>query len=266
MAFVERESSGLLWLFDLERHTHRALSDRGLASSPRWSPDGTRLVASWTEAGPFHLWLLPTTGGEWEQLTGGAAFDWTPSWSPDGRLLAFLRGSVSPDILLYRLEDRRVVPFLDTPARELWPDFSPDGRWLAYGSDETGRFEVYVTSVPDRQRTFAVSHEGGGAPAWSRDGRRLFYLSLPSADGRQSMMSVTVRDGATLSLGRPTLLCRLPEGFVFLGPMRSYALHPDGKRFVVGRRVQAQPTPPITRLTLVENWSAELDRLAPPAR
>jgi serine/threonine-protein kinase len=265
LAFTERPRSGRLWLFDVERQTYRLLSDRGQASSPRWSPDGTRLLVSWTDGGPFHLSILPLDGGDWERLTEGEHHDWAPSsWGPDGRHLGFARWVQSSlDVLLYRFEDRQVTPFLTTPAQESHPEISPDGRWLAYASDESGRYEVYITSLPDRAQTLTVSRQGGMAPAWSRDGRELFYHSPESPDGGYSMMTVGVRHSPALSLGQPTTLFRLPDGFVPLNPMRSYDLHPDGRRFLVGRRLETAPPPPITRLNLVHNWFAELERLAP---
>jgi Tol biopolymer transport system component len=265
LAFTEQHRSGLLWLFDVERQTFRALSQGGVAGSPRWSPDGTRLAVGWAEAGPIHLWIVPTGRGDWERLTEGERMDWSPSWSPDGRFLAFVRGGPpSFDILIYRFEDRQIGPFLTTEANEYSPEFSPDGRWLAYTCNESGRDEVYVTSFPGREQTMTVSRNGGQAPAWSRDGSRLLYYSRPS-EGRRSMMAVTVRQGPELSLGIPTPLFRLPEGVVAFGT-RTYELHPDGRRFLVGRYVKTEPPPPITRLNLVHNWFAELERLAPTGR
>jgi hypothetical protein len=261
LVFVERAISGLFWVFDLERQTFRALSNRGIGGSPRWSPDGTHLAVSWSEGGPFHLWRLPLDGGKWEQLTDGPHYDLAPSWSPDGRFLAFCRGM---DIFLYRFEDQKVVPFLDSPAAESHPEFSPDGRWLAYASDESGRPEVYVTSFPDRKQTLTVSRQGGFGPAWSRDGKRLFYHSVEAPEGKRSMMAVTVRHDPELSLGRAGTLFRYP--FLGQGPMRGYDVHPDGRRFLVAIEGEHTAPPPITRLHLVHNWFAELERLAPTGR
>jgi serine/threonine-protein kinase len=265
VAFTEKASSGLLWTFDLERQTHRALSREGVAGWPRWSPDGTRLVVSWSAAGPMNLWELPADGTRaWRRLTDVDALDAPSSWSPDGRHLAFVRSvaAMPMDVFLYRFDDGGVVPFLATEAREMSAEFSPDGRWLAYVSNETGREEVYLTSFPGRERTLAVSRRGGAGPAWSRDGRVLFYL-----EGEESIMSVAVTHGPPLSLGVPTRVCRRPPDlneFPGVFPaVRSYDLHPDGQRFAFGTRGEVQSSPPITRLVLVQNWFAELERLSP---
>ena len=123
---------------------------------------------------------------------------------------------------------------------------------------------VYVTSFPDRKQTITVSRQGGWAPAWSRDGRRLFYYSHPPApDGRRSLMAVPVRHDPELSLGQPTALFRLPERFLAFGVIRGYELHPDGRRFLVGVKKEQDPSPPITRLHVVHNWFTELERLSP---
>jgi dipeptidyl aminopeptidase/acylaminoacyl peptidase len=140
LAFNEQERTGLLWLFDVERQTYRAVSDRGIAGSPRWSPDGKRLAVSWSEFGPMQLWIVPAERGDWEQLTTMDHMVWSPSWSPDGRFLAFTDLGRSADICIYRFEDREIVPFLAKQASEAFPEFSPDGRWLAYASNESGRF------------------------------------------------------------------------------------------------------------------------------
>jgi Tol biopolymer transport system component len=105
VAFVEQDRSGLIWLFDVERRTFCALSDRGVAASPRWSPDEKRLVVGWSETVPFQLWVVPTGRGEWERLTSEERDAWAPSWSPDGRFVAFVRGDPpEADVFLYRFE------------------------------------------------------------------------------------------------------------------------------------------------------------------
>jgi hypothetical protein len=268
LAFTEEGARDLVGLFDVERQTYRVLVEGGIATSPRWSPDGSQLAMGWSEGGPFDIFVQPVSGGDGERLTESPGYDLALSWSPDGRFLAFVREELpAHDIFLYRYEDRQVVPFLVTKAKESWPELSPDGRWLAYGSDETGKDEIYVTSFPDGKQTLAVSRDGGQDPAWSRDGRRLFYVQSqgrgPEASG--FMMAVSVGPGESLSLGQPAALFRLPEGFGTRHPTSSYAVHPDG-RFLVALRREHEPPPPITRLNLVHNWFAELERLAPTDR
>jgi WD40-like Beta Propeller Repeat len=258
LAFTERASSGLLWLFDVERGTHLPLSRDGIAAFSPWSPDGTRLVVGWSLGGAVNLWLVPTGGGEWMRLTESELDDVPSSWSPDGRVLAFVRDF--SDVFLYRFEDRQVVSFLTTPANERYPEFSPDGRWLAYASNESGRHEIYVTSFPDRKHTLVVSREGGAEPAWSRDGRRLFYRSY----AEKWMLEVPVRLGETLALGRARRA--FPAPFAEQGPARGYDLLPSGRQFLFTRYARWEPGPPTTRLNLVHNWFAELERLCPTRR
>jgi len=258
LAIVERGGAGgRLWLFDLQRRTYRLLSQRGLACCPQWSPDGTRLLVAWSEEGPMHLWMVPSDGGEWQDLAGGEQQYWVPSWSPDQRYVAFLRsGPPSSDLMILDLEDGSVRPFVASPAMEYHPAFSPDGRWIAYTSDESGRWEVYITSFPGRERTLTVSSDGGESPAWSPDGRRLFYLSVPP-DGPRSMMAVTLGNAPEASLGPPTRLFSYEMISLFPAPL------PDG-RFIVGHRREGEDLPATTtRLEAVYNWLAEFERLSP---
>src|SRR5262249_40398368 len=203
-------SRGGLWLLGVEGRTQRALGQEGHAGGAIWSPDGRRLVTQWAEAGPDNLWSLAVDGeGEWTRLLTSEATDVASSWSPDGRFLAFVRlqpPSMTSDVLLYRFEDGQVVPFLTTRANEGFAEFSPDGRWMAFVSDARGRPEVYVTTFPGRKQVLTVSDQGGTEPAWSRDGQQLYYRSLD----KDVLLSVSVRRGASLELGRPRKLCKTP--------------------------------------------------------
>ncbi len=222
------------------------------------------MVVAWAKEGSLNLWAIPAEGeGAWERLTTGEEYDWPSSWSPDGRVLAFVRRL---EVFLLRLEDRQVVPFVTRPAGRItvfgYAEFSPDGRRLAYVSNETGRHEVYVTSFPDRRQTLAVSQDGGNFPAWSRDGRRLFYRSID----RKAVMAVSVGGGERLSLGLPSVVLPTPANAIGLVPVGRLELHPDGRRFLFARERAPTVIPPVTRLELVQNWFTELRQLSPTGR
>jgi Tol biopolymer transport system component len=171
------QQAGGLWLFDLERATYMKLSPEGVAAFPCWSPDGQRLAFMWSAAGPLNVWLASMDGScPLERLIESKSNPWCSSWSRDGRFLALVEEKTetnSTDIAVYSVQDRKLIPFLNSRWDEGYPEFSPDGRWMAYSSNETGQYEVYLRSFPDGSRKLAVSNQGGGNPAWSHDGREL---------------------------------------------------------------------------------------------
>jgi Tol biopolymer transport system component len=146
------------------------------------------------------------------------------------------------------LEDRRTArPFLRTPFNEWSSAISPDGRWIAYASNEAGESQVYVQPLPGPGAKQLVSTEGGVAPVWSRDGRELFYVT------RENLMVASVTPGPDLQLGKPRLLFKVPqEG--------DYDAAPDGQSFVM---VKTERTFPPTEAIVVLNWLDELKRLVP---
>jgi eukaryotic-like serine/threonine-protein kinase len=261
IAFAERARTGLLWLFDIERRTSIPLSRDGLGGPPVWSPDGRHVVVSWSRAGALDLWLVPTDGGrEWTRLTRHVdhGWLWPSSWSPDGRTLAVVRSDGEGDVALLDLATQRMTPFLPAPAR--FPEFSPDGRWLAYVTEINGREQVYLTALPEGRRVFAVSSDGGTEPAWSRDGTTLYYRSR----SENALWSVSVGAGETPVLGRPRRLFAGP--FWSATPVRGWDVHPGGRGFLFARFGPWTPPSPVTRLSLVHNWFAELERLSPTPR
>jgi eukaryotic-like serine/threonine-protein kinase len=190
------------------------------------------------------------------------------AWSPDGSTLAYTaQTGYLHDIWMLTMGDPPVTaPFLSRTASEHSPAFSPDGRWLAYVSDESGRAEVYLQPYPTGER-LAVSTAGGNGPVWRRDGKALFYQG-PDA-GVPKMMAVAVTpDGASLSLGRPTALFdqNVPGGS---GVAEQYAqsnnvgvaydVLPDG-RFVMVRGADPSGS---REFVLVQHWFEELKRLVP---
>lgn len=176
-----------LWVYDLDRATFtRLTTDPGEDVSGVWSPDGTALALAsemkTPDWGPGLAWMpdLSATPEVLVPSTGGSNWSLPTSWSPDGRFLAFtmVRDSFKKDVWLYPIGDGAggPVPFLDSPANERDAAFSPDGKWIAYTSDVSGRNEVYIRSVlKEKPEVTPVSSGGGAGPIWSRDGRELFY-------------------------------------------------------------------------------------------
>lgn len=190
------------------------------------------------------------------------------SWSPDGKRLAFIQESPSGsfDIWILPLEqDRRPQPWRETPFNERNAEFSPDGRWLAYTSNESGRFEVYVEPYPGPGARYQVSTDGGDDPAWARSGRELFYL-VPQSEERMSaprkLMVVDVRTEPTFIASKPRLLFEGPL-WRGRGPSRHYDVSPDGRRFLIVQEREQPMLPRPANLQLVVNWIEELKRRVP---
>jgi serine/threonine-protein kinase len=171
----------------------------------------------------------------------------------DGKWLVLRRSTAEQgagDLIGVKMGDTTLVPLVTTPAVELSPAVSPDGRWLAYSSDESGTAEVYVRPFPDAATArWQVSASGGTNPVWSRDGRELFYIS-----GRGEMASAPIKPGPTFNPGEPTPL--FPVGqFTVNGNAGVFDVSPDGKRFLMIRPVAGLGE---TELVVVQNWFEEL--------
>ena len=158
--------------------------------------------------------------------------------------------------MVLRMADRQVVPFAASKSDEAFPEFSRDGRWLVYASNESGRYEVYVRSFPDGRRTLPISSEGGVSPMWSPDGRELFYWNIDFT----KLMKVDISPGQNLSAGTPRLLFEFAAAVSRM--VRVYDITPDGRRFLI-REKKNYSLPPVTELNLVRNWFEELKRLSP---
>jgi len=204
-------------------------------------------------------------------LTASGFFQYPGSWSPDGRFLAYSQcgeglsktphGAADCDIWVLRAEDSEARAFLATEFDEGYPEFSPDGEWLALASNESGRPEVYVArfqGLGDPGRKTMVSTGGGDSPVWARSGRELFYRGL-SGD---RLMKVDVTTGESFTAGAPRVLFENPDIMYYAWPSRNFDVTPDGHRFVMIERVDPEPKE-VTRIHVVLNWSEELKRLVP---
>jgi eukaryotic-like serine/threonine-protein kinase len=234
-----------------------------------WSPDGRRIAFSATRAGSENLYWQAADGtGTPERLTDRSTLQVPTSFTPDGtRLIFFEQGAGSkPALGVVNLTgDRHADPLLPGPQAALNGEVSPDGKWLAYQSDESKQAdEVYVRPFPnvDGGRV-QVSIGGGTSPAWARSGRELFYYVAPG-----KIMAVSVQPGTTLTFGTPHVVV---DGR-YLTPQigRNYDVSPDGKRFLLIKDATPASTsssaPTSSELVVVLNWSEELKRLVPATR
>ena len=260
---------GEVRVYDLARGTTTSLTQQGSDRSPSWRPDGGALSVSTTGEVDQPGLYLKELGGISRLLVpreaGGPVLRNT-SWSPDGQELAYTAQSGSAhDIWVLNVDDNLdAVPLLSGPAAEYGPRFSPDGRWLAYSSDESGRIEVYVKPYP-QGAGIPVSAQGGNGAVWRRDGGELFFQG--GVEGEPTMMAVSVEQrGDTLQLGDAVPLFSLrtldSEGTprVYAGTSnggRRWDVLPDG-RFVM---LQGPGTSVNREIVVVQNWLSELQRL-----
>ena len=245
-----RTGSSGVWLIDVARGvpTRFTLEDGVEVVAPVWSPDGRSLVFGMSKNDPPNLHLKPAVGGEVrELLPSQSTLQWSFDWSPDGRFLLYgdRHATTGWDLWVLPLDGKREpFPFVRTRYEELGGAFSPDGRWVAYVSNETGQREVYVQRFPGPEDRRRVSTAGGSFPRWPRGGGELFYVT---ADDQ--VMAVPATSGASLELGTPVKLFRIEarSGMQF-------DVSADGRRFLVSAPVSGASSVP----TVVLNWTARL--------
>ena len=225
---------------------------------PAWSPDGRDVLyitdRSGSGVGPVYAHRADGTGAPRLLVASPPAFDFGQvAPSRDGRWLILRTATIgagSNDILGLKNGDTTLVPLVVSPAAEFYPALSPDGRWLAYASNESGKSEIYVRPFPETASAkWQVSTAGGTEPAWSSTGRELFYFN-----GKTEMVSVEIPPGATFSVGRQRTLfsaAQLSGG----GPVPSYSVSPDDKRFLM---VREGDTAQESELIVAENWLGQL--------
>ncbi len=252
-----------IWITDLTRGGSAPFTfGPALNASPAWAPDGARIVFRTTRTGGLTEFYAKSAGGGGKeepvlsQTVMRASSLSVPlvvpsDWSPDGRHLLFSALRSDYDLWLVPLAgEPKPVSFLTAPGDQWHGNFSPDGRLVAYSSNESGRFEVHVQTFPLTDRQWPVSTTGGYEPRWRADGREMYYLS---AD--QKLMAVSVGPGP--SFGAPTELSQVRlSGGVSLSRTH-YVPSRDGRRFLINR-----PTgdPALVPITIVQNWTAALKK------
>jgi dipeptidyl aminopeptidase/acylaminoacyl peptidase len=247
-----------LWIVDTSRKTLTRLAGGGEFVFPRWTPDGQHVAFSRRANGVSELvWQRADGTGAAEPLVRGAHRP--SSWSPDGQYLATL---LDGDIWIVTVagSTSTLERLTETPEGERWPEFSPDGRWLAYASKTTGRSEIYIRPWPGPGPREQISLEGGESPAWNPRGHELFYLSPTDAAGRARMVVVQVETSPRLRIGVPQFLFDFSGTELWMSciPVRCYAVSPDGGRFFTTQPQPLAPTPPVTQIRIVQGWIEEM--------
>ena len=254
-----------IWLLDAQRTSRLSFTERE-DQFPVWSPDGTKIIYSSQQSRSADLYLKLASGaGESEAIPAPGPIKFPSSWSPDGKFLLYFSADLATNLDMWvrpMTGDQKPYIFLKTPYTEVWGHFSPDGKWVVYQSDESGRDEIYIRAFVQPGDTPAesgsadgqlpVSTSGGVHPVWSADGKEIFYIN-PSG----GMMAAPIKvEGSTLVPGTPTLLF---QSHIFnsgtdYATGRQYDVAPDG-RFLINTKVETgTPSPPIT---LIQNWNPD---------
>ncbi|HEY2919512.1 MAG TPA: hypothetical protein VGK77_11020, partial [Candidatus Binatia bacterium] len=253
--FDPQSSGSDLWLIEQGRET-RFTFDPATDSGPVWSPDGSSVAFNSTRLGVSNIYAKPASGAGNEELLLQTNNSKTPhDWSRDGRFIIYGDTDSKTSVDLWVLPlfgDRKPFIFLQTPFIESQGRFSPNGRWIAYTSNESGTVQVYVRPFPPTAGQWMVSTTGGNQPRWRGDGKELFYLGTD-----RKLMAVDVKeDGNTFTAGNPRILFEMRVIFA-VGGAPAYDTTRDGQRFLaVTPLEETSPSP----LTVVLNWTAGLKK------
>ncbi|MGA7471912.1 MAG: hypothetical protein WBW60_04220, partial [Candidatus Sulfotelmatobacter sp.] len=240
-----------LWTYDLENESSKRLTfDPAIDSTPVWSPDATTLAFCSDRAQRFNLYLKNADGSKEEQLIPQDGADRYPTdWSHDGKYLLYERGT---DLWFVTFPELTATPFLKAGSTSKVARFSPDGKWAAYASNESGQWEIYVTSFPAARGKWQVSNAGGEQPRWRSDGKELFYLA---PDGK--IMATPVTIGASFDAGTPVALFQAnPREMIATSEQFDYDVSKDGQRFLINTQLKAALTP----MSVVMSWTASLNK------
>jgi eukaryotic-like serine/threonine-protein kinase len=258
VAIYDAQGNSDIWVVDLARKTKSRITFGPSENShPVWWPDGKSVVFGSLREGTFHAYRKAADGtGNDEKLLETPGLSETPySISPDGRYVAY--GYLDPNSGrgsdIYALPvfgARKPFPIVNTQFNEAVPAISQDGKWLAYMSNDTGQFEVYIRPFPGGEGKWQVSTAGGFIPRWRGDGKELFFLA-----SEREMLAVDVRgNGTSVELGTPHKLFLANTVASSEGP---YAVSADGQRFLINGTTAETGSEP---LTLVTNWPADLKK------
>jgi serine/threonine protein kinase len=254
-------TGGDIWLYESERGTNPRFTFDSDAEnvSPIWSPDGTQIVFAARTSGSFVLYRKASNGSSnQEELMKSKDPIMPMAWSPDGQTIIYAAFDPKTFGDLWGLPltgERKPFPIVRSKFWEGHAQFSPDGKWIASWSTETGRPEIYVQPFPPTGAKWQVSTNGGNFPRWSHDGKEVFYMERPS--GGRIMAVDVAATGSAVKTGPPKPLFESPyTNFGHTGFYHTFAVSPDGQRFLIPHPVTADKGPAETSsITLILNWS-----------
>jgi Tol biopolymer transport system component len=241
-----------IWTYELQRDSAKRLTfDPAIDAVPVWSPDASRLVFSSNRQLLFGLYVKDSDGAHDEKsIVQEELADIPSDWSRDGKYILYCRGT---DLWFVTFPELKSSQFLQAPSVLSNGQFSPDGKWVAYASNETGKWQIYVTSFPEGRGKWQVSTGGGEQPRWRGDGKELFYLSLD-----RKMMAAPVTTGTHFDAGAPVVLFQsTPRQPVMVHDLFVYDVSRDGQRFLINTQVKQADTAP---MSVILNWPAKLGK------
>ena len=250
---TDMESQNIdVWTYELQRDSAKRLTfDPALDAVPIWSPDAARVVFSSNRQLNWDLYIKNSDGAQAEKRIVQDDVDKVANdWSKDGKYILYTRGT---DLWFVTVPELKSSMFLKATSVLRNGQFSPDGKWVVYASNESGKWEIYATSFPESRGKWQVSTGGGDQPRWRGDGKEVFYLS---SDGK--MLAAPVTMGAKLDAGtpvalfQPTLREQVSSSDLFV-----YDVSRDGQRFLINTPVKQAETAP---MTVVLNWTAKLNK------
>jgi eukaryotic-like serine/threonine-protein kinase len=236
-----------VWTYDVQSGAAKRLTfDPALDATPIWNADGSKVVFTSSRGTAFNLFLKEANGADEEKAICETDMDkYADSWSRDGKYILYQEG---PDLKYLTVPGMKSTLYLKAPATLRNAQFSPDGKWVAYDSNESGKWEIYVTSFPEAKGKWQVSHGGGEQARWRGDGKELFYLS-PDA----KIMAVPVKTGASFDPGVPVALFQTtPRETVATSELFIYDVDPTGQKFLVNALVNGSNVQP---MTVVLHWA-----------
>jgi eukaryotic-like serine/threonine-protein kinase len=254
----EKSQNTDLWTYDLQRDSAKRLTfDPAIDADPIWSPDGKKILFASSRGGLFQLYIKSADGGEDEKLLPLDASDrgdkYPTAWSSDGKYILYERTTQATALWTAEMPGLKTSRLLQGPGTTKNGQFSPDGRWLAYTSNESGKWEIYITSFPDLHGKWQVSNTGGTQPRWRGDGKELFYLA---SDGKMTAVPLTA--GEHFDSGPPIPLFQASAHEQVAGSeLVTYDVAKDGQRFLIDTQMEKEGALP---MTVILNWNANLER------